>query len=216
MAFQATRHLAHHVRFYLAATLGVAVWFAAAGLHGATRLLLAGDVFFISHLLMMAMLLNGSRHSSFRQRAEHGDDGLFLIAAITLIAVVLSLGSIFALINHDGPATAWRIVLSIASVPLGWLMLHVVFAFHYAHAYYGRGDRPGSREGGLQFPGDEQPQAWDFIYYAFVVGMTAQVADVNITSTSMRRLTLLHGVVSFFFNTVILAIAVNASVQLAA
>lgn len=215
MAFHATRHLAHHARFYLAAALGVVVWFSTGRLEGSTRLLLAGDTFFAGHLLMMATLIAGSRHSTFRQRVERGDEGLFLIATITLVAVVLSLGSIFALINHDGPPTLPRIVLSIASVPLGWLMLHTVFAFHYAHAYYARHgdtDRPG---GGLEFPGGGEPQAWDFIYYAFVVGMTAQVADVNITGTSMRRLTLAHGVVSFFFNTVILAIAVNASVQLA-
>ena len=68
----------------------------------------------------------------------------------------------------------------------------------------------------LDFPGQGDPGAWDFLYYSFVVGMTAQVSDVQVTTTVMRRATLLHGVVSFFFNTVFIAMAVNAGVALAA
>ncbi len=216
MAFPAVDHAFRHVRFYLAAALGVVVWFAAGALEGSARLLLAGDAFFASHLVMMTMLVSGSSHRTFRARVSRGDDGLVLIALITLVAIVLCLGAVFSLINHPGSPSPLRVALPVASVLLAWLMLHAVYAFHYAHAYYGRAGDAGEHDGGLAFPGGGEPQAWDFIYYAFVVGMTAQVADVNITITSMRQLTLAHGIVSFVFNTVILAIAVNASVQLAA
>jgi uncharacterized membrane protein len=103
-------------------------------------------------------------------------------------------------------------------VPLGWFTLHTVAAFRYAHLYYtkrgGGGNEPGDA-GGLAFPETREPGTWDFLYYAFVVGMTAQVSDVQVLSTSMRRLTLAHSVTSFFFNTVLLALAVNIAASYA-
>ena len=84
-----------------------------------------------------------------------------------------------------------------------------IFAIRYAHYFYGDPEPKGRRRGGLAFPGVENPDFWDFVYYSFVVGMTCQVSDVQVTSRSMRRLTLAHGVLSFFFNAGVLALAVN-------
>jgi uncharacterized membrane protein len=98
------------------------------------------------------------------------------------------------------------------SVPLGWLTLHTVIAFHYAHLYYAAGPPKGGARTdarGLGFPGAEEPTLWDFLYHSFVVGMTSQVSDVQVQSAEMRRLVLIHGVTSFFMNTVLLALAVN-------
>ena len=206
-------HLKHHIRFYGAAVLGVLVWLATAPLAPFMRILLAGDTFFLAHLLAMVVLLSRSRKGTFRHRAEQEDDGLALIALITIAALALSLGSVFALLNHDQRVTAGHYALALASVPLGWLMLHTVWAFHYAHVFYS--PRPeGTTDADLSFPGGKAPVPGDFLYYSFVVGMTAQVSDVAILTPRMRRLTLTHGVVSFFFNTVILAVVVNAAVTL--
>lgn len=208
-------HLRQHARFYAAATLGVLVWLATAALEPFVRVLLAGDAFFLAHLLAMALLISRSTKGTFRDRAGQEDDGLALIALITITAVSLSLSSIFALLNHEQAVTAGLYALAIASVPLGWLMLHTVSAFHYAHVFYSPRAAGDAAQADLLFPGGKEPEPWDFLYYAFVIGMTAQVSDVVILSSRMRRLTLLHSVVSFFFNTVILAVAVNAAVTLA-
>ena len=106
---------------------------------------------------------------------------------------------------------ATRLVLAGLTVVASWTLADTTFALHYAHHYYG--DRPaaGAQQdrGGLTFPGEEQSDYWDFLYFSFVIGMTCQVSDMQVTSRPMRRLTLVHGVLSFFFNILILALAVN-------
>jgi uncharacterized membrane protein len=207
-------HLKHHPRFYSAAALGVLVWLGTAPLAPFMRTLLAGDAFFLAHLLAMAVLLSRSSEATFRHRAEQEDDGLPLIALITIAMLTLSLGSIFALLNHEQRATAGHYALALGSVPLGWLMLHTVWSFHYAHVFHSPRSEGTGIEADLLFPGGKEPAPWDFLYYSFVVGMTAQVSDVAILTPRMRMLTLIHAVVSFFFNTVILAVVVNAAVTL--
>ena len=101
--------------------------------------------------------------------------------------------------------------LAFGSVPLGWATLHSLLAFHYAHLFY----RPvaADTKGGLRFPGTKTPGPWDFLYFSFGVGTTAQVSDVIATSMAMRKMITGHAVASFFYNTVILAFAVNAAVS---
>jgi uncharacterized membrane protein len=102
-----------------------------------------------------------------------------------------------------------RIVLASLSMLASWTLTHTMFALYYAHHYYGTGDADHADRGGLQFPGEPTPDYWDFFYFSFVIGMTCQVSDVQVGSRPMRRLVLIHGVLSFFFNAVILALAVN-------
>lgn len=179
------------------------------------RLAAAGDVFYGVYLGTTAALAFRATADTLRRRATYGDEGILLIVVITLGAIVLSLWSIFSLINAANQPGPTALALSIASVVLGWLMLHTVAAFHYAHLYYARvqTDRKAGDRAELAFPGTSEPTAWDFLYYSFVVGMTAQVSDVQILSTEMRRLTMAHGVVAFFYNTVLLALAVNLIVN---
>ena len=115
------------------------------------------------------------------------------------------------MLQKPNGATAPHLVLAILAVATSWLLVHTMFALHYAHYYYGDDpSRAGDDErGGLAFPGGGPPDYWDFFYFSFVVGMTCQVSDVQVTSRGMRRLTLTHGVLSFFFNTGLLALAVN-------
>jgi uncharacterized membrane protein len=94
---------------------------------------------------------------------------------------------------------------------LSWTLIHAIFAFHYARVYY---STPGPLGAGLEFPADDRPDYWDFVYFSFVIGMTFQVSDVQVTSKVLRRFVVAHGFVSFFFNVAILALTVNLSANL--
>ncbi len=217
-----TLHFKHHSRFYLAALAGIAVGLAAWALRGPMPPLSGGDAFFLVYLALMTRFAVRVTPEGLRRRAGVEDEGIPLIILLALAAVVLSLAAIFSLLNRGEPDPV-ELSFAVASVPLGWLMLHTIAAFHYAHVFYATSgadepqtERPDPRDaGGLKFPGTEEPGAWDFLYFSFVIGMTAQVSDVAVETTGMRRLVLLHGVVSFFYNTVLLALAVNVAVTLA-
>jgi len=97
------------------------------------------------------------------------------------------------------------------TIVCSWFATHTMFALHYAHRFYRDDPRTPEADatGGLNFPGDESPDYWDFLYFAFVIGMTSQVSDVQVTSRPLRRLVFWHGILSFIFYTVILALSIN-------
>lgn len=178
--------------------------------------MIAGDGFFAFYLASIAMVTPRGTPAFLRQRSSYADEGIHLIVVITLAAISLSLGAIFYVLNAGPAPGRFALAVSIASVPLGWLTLHTVLAFHYAHLFYTCADEDGGARrdaGGLAFPGDEEPTLWDFLYYSFVVGMTSQVSDVQVVGAEMRWITLVHGVTSFFVNTVLVALAVNAAMS---
>ncbi|MEZ0171195.1 DUF1345 domain-containing protein [Microvirga sp. TS319] len=206
-------YLKHHWRFYASAAFGILVWISTGMLARPLHVAIAGDAFFGGYLLSALNTVINATSADMRRRAASRDEGIFLITLLTLAAVSLSLGSIFLLVNEPEKPNAAQLMLAMISVPLGWTTLHTIMGFHYAHLFYRRHSvEVASDAGGLQFPGTEEPALWDFLYYSFVVGMTAQVSDVQVRTTPMRRITLAHGVVSFFFNAVILALAVNIAV----
>ena len=105
-------------------------------------------------------------------------------------------------------AGAFSATLALSTVVLSWFFIHIIFAFHYAHEFYG--EAKDGHKGGLKFPEPTtSPEYWDFVYFSFVIGMTFQVSDVQVTSKAMRRLVVAHGVVSFFYNVAVLALMVN-------
>ena len=217
-----TWHVRHHGRFYLAALAGIAVWLIARPLPKPLPALIGGDAFFLVYLALMTHFALRITPNGLRRRASAEDEGIPLIGALALAAIGFSLAAIFALLNRDGAPDPAELGLAIASVPLGWLMLHTIAAFHYAHLFYAASDTGTARPSktrhdarGLGFPGSGEPGAWDFLYFSFVIGMTAQVSDVTVETTELRRLVLLHGIVSFFYNTVLLALAVNTAVAFA-
>ncbi|WP_293553185.1 DUF1345 domain-containing protein [Parvibaculum sp.] len=161
------------------------------------------------------MFLTKQTPERMRKRSDFEDEGIGVIALITLTAVSLSLGAIFEMLHGDGAPKPLLLALSLAGVPLGWFTFHTVMASHYGHLYYAADDSLKSRKDsrGLEFPGTKEPGSWDFLYYSFVVGMTAQVSDVQVSNPDMRRATLFHSIVSFFYNTVLLALAVNVAVN---
>lgn len=218
-----TWHIRQHSRFYLAALAGIAIWLGTWSLPWPLPPLIGGDAFFLVYLALMTRLAIRATPDGLRQRASVEDEGIPLIVLLALAAIVFSLVAIFTLMNRGGAPDVAELTLAVASVPLGWLMLHTIAAFHYAHQFYATSDEdePQSQRadprdaGGLNFPGTKEPSAWDFLYFSFVIGMTAQVSDVTVQTAGMRRLVLFHGIVSFFYNTVLLALAVNAAATLA-
>jgi len=162
--------------------------------------------------LTWAMMLKATP-KTMRRKAQQQDEGRVVILSLIITAACVSLLAIgFMLSNGKGaaaPILAFYVTLAALTILGSWLLVHTVFALHYAHGYYQDRDDSPEIAGGLEFPDDRQPDYWDFLYFSFVIGMTSQVSDVAITSTSLRRLTLLHSILSFFFNTTILAMSIN-------
>lgn len=211
-----TQHVRHHARFYIAAVAGIAVYVAASPLRWPLQPLVGGDAFFVIYLALMTRFALTITPDGLRRRASVEDEGMPLIGALALAAIGFSLASIFLLLNRGGPPPPAELSLAIISVPLGWLMLHTIAAFHYAHMFYARPDEDDAPDAAcLDFPGTKEPGGWDFLYFSFVIGMTAQVSDVSVQTAGMRRVVLLHSVIAFFYNTVLLALAVNVAVTLA-
>jgi uncharacterized membrane protein len=175
---------------------------------------LSAVVFFSAYLAFIAYRLPKLTGGYLKRNAAGTDEPAIVIFAVTLIAVGVSTGSLFQALNAD--ETAIELIIAFASVVLGWLTIHTMAAMHYAHRYWSpeMGDNEGDGHS-LEFPGTTEPGGYDFLYFAFVIGMTAQTSDIAVTSTAMRKINLLHAVVSFFFNTVLVAAAVNAAVSLA-
>lgn len=177
----------------------------------ALRALGAGDAFFFTYLVQMAVLSLTLESADLKAQAWSDDEGMPVIFLIVFIALGISMAAVFSLINAKAALSPIPLILAGVAEPLGWFTLHTVAAFHYANLYYGR---PKDAPPPLLFLGDTPPGASDFLYFSFVIGMTAQVSDVQVTSPRLRRATLGHSIVSFFYNTTIFAMAVNAAVNL--
>lgn len=148
-----------------------------------------------------------------RARAQSLDQPNAVILVSMLVVVGVSVVAIAMLLQQVRQLSGWEraahVVLGLVALAGSWLMMHSIYAFHYAHRYY-IDQRDGTPDGGLDFPGkNDAPDYFDFIYYSYVIGMTSQVSDVQATSKDMRRLTLLHSVLAFAFNMLVLALSVN-------
>jgi uncharacterized membrane protein len=206
-------HLNHHGRFYLCLGLGVLIFTLMPGLKPPVRLLAGGDVFFLSYLALMVLIAARITPKELDRKAGVEDEGIFVVVLLSVVLIGFCCFSIIEILHQKDRPDAFALTLALLSAPLGWLMLHLLMAFHYANLYYW--DPRGKGGSGLNFPDTPEPGATDFLYYSFVIGMTAQVSDVQVTSTRIRRTTLGHSIVAFFFNTVLIAMAVNAIVTLA-
>ena len=180
-----------------------------------TRLLLAWDVGVICFLILAFVTIDRATPQTMRRSAQRQDNSRLTILTLVVSAACASLLAIGFMLKSNKDISplilTLHVVLAILTVVTSWLLTHTIFALYYAHLYY-RDDREtdsSTNAEGLDFPGDKQPDYWDFVYFSYVIGMTCQVADVATTSRSMRRLALIHGVLTFFFNTVILALSIN-------
>jgi uncharacterized membrane protein len=136
---------------------------------------------------------------------------VFLFVVVTSSAALFAVGFLVVKKSQSGSHFIIHVLLTLLTVIFSWMLVHTVYGFRYAHAFYGDSDEPGVNRyaGGLVFPGDRPPDYFDFAYFSFVIGMCCQVSDVQITSRRMRRIALFHSVLSFGFNTMILALLIN-------
>jgi uncharacterized membrane protein len=194
-------------RTFIAFAAGILLFTLLPGsLRPVSRLLIGWDGFALLYLVLVYAMMLGAGQRHIRYRAAIQDDGRFLILIVTALGAFASIAAIVFELGAAHRGTA-ALSLATATIALSWALVHTAFALHYAHEYY-RGSKPG----GLQFPsGDTRDHAdyWDFVYFSFVIGMTAQVSDVGITDKIIRRTATVHGIISFVYNTALVALMVN-------
>ncbi|HWK46520.1 MAG TPA: DUF1345 domain-containing protein [Stellaceae bacterium] len=226
------RQLDARPRLYLAIALGIAVvLLIPASMAAMLRILIGWDVGILFYLVAAGIMMVQATPAMMRQRAKRQDEGRWVILALMAAAACFSMVAIAMILGgpKDAPPAEMHLHLALAGLTVlcSWFFVHTMFAMHYAHDFYGalrspkaptngaakalRGD---AISGGLEFPSEPAPDYLDFLYFSFVVGMTCQVSDVQISSRVLRRLALAHGILAFFFNTVILAFSVNIAASL--
>jgi uncharacterized membrane protein len=201
-----------HATLVLSVVVGLAVA-AATPAHWrmATQLLVAWDIGVAVYLVQTHIMMACADVARIRRRASTQDEGALAILVLSIAAALASLVAIIAELggskqaNHDQAILLG--LLAAATILLSWSFMHTILTLHYAREYYGEGR--DDKMGGLRFPGNGSPDYWDFLYFSLVIAMTSQVSDVAITSKSIRRVAMIHGVLSFFFNLTILALTVN-------
>ncbi|MDG4884896.1 DUF1345 domain-containing protein [Mesorhizobium sp. WSM4884] len=209
-----------HMQFALAAAIGIVALLLALLLRLPLPYSIGANVFFLTFIILVLAPMPRLTGRYLSKNARATDLPVLLIFAVTLFVVGIAIGSLFQLINQKGAAHPLEISFAMLSIPLGWFTIHAMAALHYAHVYWMDGVEVDAKTnkkipiGGLEFPGDKRPEGWDFLYFATVIGMTAQTADTAITTSRMRQIVLIHSILTFFFNTVIVAAAVNLAVSL--
>jgi uncharacterized membrane protein len=180
-----------------------------------TRIISSWDSGVICFLVLVGVMMHNANPAKMRRSAQREDESRSIILITVIISACISLLAIIFLFkdshNLSQILLTIHIVLALLTIVSSWLLTHTMFALHYAHLYY-RDNRESSEKvesKGLDFPQEKQPDYWDFLYFSFGIGMTCQVSDVQITSRSLRKLSLVHGVLTFFFNTIILALSIN-------
>lgn len=210
------RTLNARLRLFLSVLLGIIVFhFLPVWIHLETRVIVAWDAGVICFLALAWSIMALASPSQTGHSTLSQDQSGVVILSVVVAAASASLFAITFILRYSKGLPPedlmFKVAVSGIAVICAWLTVHTMFALHYAHRYYrfGYGDFRDDAARGLAFPGNEQPAYLDFAYFAFVIGMTSQVSDVQVTSSAMRRLSLVHSVLSFIFNTVIFALTVN-------
>lgn len=178
------------------------------------RFLLSWDLMALVYIVATLHMISKSTVETCYERAALYDEGDWVILLVVIVSAAASFGTIFAelaVLKQPHASLMHALVISVGTVALSWTFTHLVFTLHYANVYY-RPDDDGP--GGLKFPGDRPPDYRDFLYYSFVIGCAAQTGDVATISRAMRRISLIHGIVAFSFNTAVLALTINVGASL--
>lgn len=201
-------HLRRRPRFSVCGALFalLAIGMVASGMQPARAVLLAFDVAALTFLITTLHMFATSETGAMHRRARTQDEGYwgFLLSStgVSVVALV-ALGMELRASKGGG----WiEIALAAFTLLLSWLFLNTIFALHYAREFYGDS---GGKCAGLDFPGTHEPDYWDFVYFAFVIGMTFQVSDVQISEREIRHVAIAHALIAFFFNVIIIALSVN-------
>lgn len=201
-----------HGLLITSAVMGLLVGIGAAGFDGLSRAALGGEtalaIFVAGSLINMA---RSEGPDAIRQRAAALDQGGAFVLPLALLA---AMGSVIVVIGEAAQATQdlTGALLAVGAVAVSWTFTHIIFALHYAHRFYA--PQAAGVAGGLLFPGEDEPDYWDFLHFSLIIGVASQTADVQIASRPLRRLATVHSLVAFLFNTVVLALTVNLAVTL--
>ena len=210
-------------RLFIATFVGVVVGLACMAFKDmsvSTRLILGWDALTFSFLGSMFVSMIQHSPTEIRARAVLDDEGKGVILALVLFASAASVWAVGVELTLAKAAPSYllkaeHIVLAFVTVVASWLMVQTIFSLHYAHEYYGVDEDDGARDaGGLEFPGIEEPDYWDFLHFSIVIGVACATADVNFTSKGLRQLGTVHSLVAFAFNTVIVALTINLTAGL--
>ena len=201
------KRLGLHHRPYLLASAGVGLVLGGVAhlviADIATALLLGWCAAAVAHMALIGVAMIDATPETIRRRAEQLDEGEAVVLGGSLVAAIASLGGVvWYLVLRNTDATPAEVAIAIATIAISWTFVQSLFAVRYAHEYW-------QQDGGLDFPGKDPPDFADFLYVAFTLGMTFQTSDVAISARTIRRLALLHTIVAFLFNVVIVATAVN-------
>lgn len=182
-------------------------------LDGLTHIMIGWDTFSLGMIIMSWMTFSITNSRQIREQAKVQDSSRVLIFVTVLVSTFAGFLAVLLLIiskKEFKDTEALHLVVAIGGMLFAWFLVHTIFTFRYAHIFYGDDEEDSNTHaGGLKFPGDDKPDYIDFAYYSFVLGMTFQVSDVDITSKRLRRLSLLHSILSFIFNTVMIALTIN-------
>jgi uncharacterized membrane protein len=179
----------------------------------ANRLLVTWNAASLTYLLLYWLTILRADADLTRHRAGAYDQAAHVIFLLVTTAAFASIVAIGFVMGDVKAMEFWpkmlHVGLSVTALVLSWMLIHTVFAFHYARRYYSPASVSEGPAGGLQFPGVDEPDYFDFTYFSFTLGMTSQVSDVSVTTAQMRRTTLAHAVLSFMFNIAVLAMSIN-------
>jgi len=205
-----------HYRLMIALAVSAIVFFFIQGRYSLPGTILVTWIGFALAVIALDWVVILSSHpKEVRKIAKIQDSSRTFIFLFVIFASVISMGAIFFLLKsakgHSGIGVNEHILLAIGAVIISWWLVHTIFTMRYAHMYYDTDTDDGQPKevGGLQFPDENEPDYLDFVYFSFVIGMTFQVSDVEISSRDIRRLAWLHGLLSFGFNTAIVALSIN-------
>ncbi len=206
-----------HYRLIIAIITAIVAFFLIQGRFSTpVTILIIWIVFAVTVVIMDWISILTSHPREVRKIASLQDSSRTFIFLFVICAAIMSLGAILFLLQstkgHHGEGVAFPVILSLTSVLVSWWLVHTIFTLRYAHLYYSTDKETGKTKpfSGLQFPGDEDdPDYLDFVYFSFVIGMTFQVSDIEISSRAIRRMALLHALISFAFNTAIVALSIN-------
>ena len=183
-----------------------------------SQVMIGWNIFSIIILVVDWIVFYNTPSKQIRTQASVEDNSRVTIFIIVLIATLASLTAVaLLLLSNSEDYKALHIIVAVLGMALSWVTVHTIFTARYAHLYYvNHKAKKDTHAGGLDFPteGEEdekndRPDFLDFAYFSFVIGMTFQVSDVQITSKSLRRFVLLHSLLSFVYNTVIVALTIN-------
>lgn len=208
--FQISRFDASH-RLNIALGVALVVFLVAPGAFtDPVHMTISWVAFALTILLLMWMSILIAHPRDLPKLSRIEDSSRVLILVFVLSAAIASLVAVASLLNAISDVNRIQyIFLAMLAVASSWTLVHTLFTLRYAHLFYGDTLTQARRPGGLSFPDDEEPDYLDFAYFSFVIGMTSQVSDVAITSKRIRRVALAHGVLSFLFNTIIIAMTVS-------